>query len=97
MHNPMQHAVLYILHSSYISSDQSLPKKKSGYKTDNEIFALNWHRKSINFVLLGLILLSLQVQYKEHYTHLYLSLLIFVKSLKLFNNPNRVIIKFKQC
>lgn len=85
MHNPMQHAVLYILHS-YISSDQSLAKEKKGYKTDNEIFALIWHRKFLNFVLLGVILLILKVQYKEHYTLLYLSLLILVSSLKLCNN-----------
>lgn len=97
MHNPMQHADLYILHSSYLSSDQSLVKEKTGHKTDNEIFALTWHRKFLNFVLLGLMLLFLKVQYREHYMLLYLSLLILVTSLNLRNNGDCVIIKFKQC
>lgn len=93
MHIPMQHAVLYILQFSYISSDQHLAKEKTYYETENEIFPSAWYRKCLNFVLLGLILLILKMQYKEHYTLLYLSLLI---SLKLCNNRDCVIIQLKQ-
>lgn len=31
MHDRTQHAVLYILHLSYISSDKHLAKEKAGY------------------------------------------------------------------
>lgn len=45
MHDHTQHAVLYILHLSYNSSDKHLAKEKAGYYTGSHFFVLNWHRK----------------------------------------------------